>query len=105
MSERGTWVTEHIYCAECVVRFQQWLDDTHCGNDGSKYWSYVKNGEWSFAGKISGLYSGEEIHDWDGFEEDLKKLLCHPMRIAVLAGEDEKIYNIGGERTTRKPYP
>lgn len=98
MSERGTWITEHIYCKECLHRFQKFLDDTGCiAVAGNKYWSYVKVGEWVFAGKISGLYSGEEIHDWDNMTEDLQKLLCHPMRIAVLAGDGEKIYKIGGE--------
>ena len=94
-------MTEHIFCAECISRFQKWLDDVGCLTDGSKYWSYVKNGPWSFAGKISGMYAGEEIHYWDSMAEDLAKLLCHPMRIAVLAENGEKIYKVGGEQLAR----
>lgn len=99
MSERGTWVTEHIYCQQCVDRFQEFLIDSGCGTNGEKYWSYVKLSPWSFAGRISGLYSGEELHDWDSIAEDLGKVLCHPVRVAVISDTaGEKIYKIGGEQ-------
>lgn len=96
MSERGVWITEHIYCKECVDRFMKFLNDTACmpRAKGGKYWSYVRPSPWSFAGCISGLYAGEEIHYWDSMADDLQKLLCHPMRIAVLAENGEKIYHV-----------
>lgn len=101
MSERGTWVTEHIYCAQCLETFQKFLSERGCLTDRNKYWSYVKPSAWCFAGRISGLYAGEEIHDWDSMAEDLAKILCHPLRIAVLAENGEKIYKIGGEQLSR----
>lgn len=94
MSERGTWITEHIYCAQCVERFQKFLDESGCLTDANKYWSYVKSSPWSFAGRISGLYAGEELHDWENMAEDLQKILCHNMRIAVLAENGSEVFTV-----------
>ncbi|MGI0034607.1 MAG: hypothetical protein ACRD98_01885 [Nitrososphaera sp.] len=45
------------------------------------------------AGKIGGMYSGEELHT---FELEILPLLearlCHPVRVAVIAESGEKIF-------------
>jgi hypothetical protein len=46
------------------------------------------------AGKSGGLYPCEEIDIFEQIAEDLEKAICHPMRIAVLAEQGERIFNI-----------
>ena len=43
-----------------------------------------------FAGKVGGLYMGEEIHIiQDLAEEVLSLVICHPVRIAVVPENDD----------------
>lgn len=95
MSERGSFCTEYIYCASCF----EVAKDVLVSNE--KYLKGVVIPSWEngkelpiVAGKIGGLSPGEEL--W-GFEKDLGPeiavRLCHPMRVAVLAdNEDEEIF-------------
>ena len=97
MSERGSFITEYIYCIKCFNEVKKIL----LAND--KYLcsriipSWVREGEELpiIAGKIGGLYSGEEI---DVFEEEYRKeiakVICHPMRVALLAEKGERIFKI-----------
>jgi hypothetical protein len=101
MSERGTWVTEYIYCPGCVEQFKRFLVDTGCLTDGSKYWSYVQLSPWAFAGRISGLYAGEELHAWEHMVQEYGPMMCHPIRIAVLAENGSQIFQFGGEQLAR----
>lgn len=95
MSQRGSFVTEYIYCDKCADAVEAFL----CA-DPRKYlcayrvpgWmegiSVEGNQQWKLpiiAGKIGGLYDGEEA---DSFEFDvipgLAKVICHPVTVAVL---------------------
>jgi hypothetical protein len=95
VSERGTWVTEFIYCDRCVEAFRKFLEDSVCADDESKYWSFRRLGEHAFAGRISGMFPGEELQL---FEYDivpkLKEMLCHSLRIAVLADGGSEIFTV-----------
>lgn len=95
MSDRGSFVTEYIYCKKCfdaaksiLIRNEKYLNSTTTPHWHSKETPII-------AGKIGGLYSGEELHIFE-FEyiPKLEKLLCHEMRIAVLAEEGEKIFTV-----------
>ncbi|HQR21882.1 MAG TPA: hypothetical protein PKV98_13495 [Burkholderiaceae bacterium] len=94
MSERGSFCTEYIYCPVCLsaAKFvllgrEKYLCSTVLPSwDGEgKYLPII-------AGKIGGLHGGEEIDSFTGeFIPQLEGLICHPLRIAVLAESGQEI--------------
>lgn len=90
MSERGSFVTEYIYCNKCFEAAKGILLKKQSLRD-----MVAMVGSQILAGKIGGLYSGEEL---DVFEYEimpnLAKVLCHPMRVAVLAESGEQIFTV-----------
>ncbi len=93
MSERGSFVTEYIYCKKCLEAAKEVLLDNH------KYLCSRVIGGWGvfdlpiIAGKIGGLYAGEALHDFEAeYLPSLEALICHPMRVAVLAEAGQKIF-------------
>ena len=100
MSERGSFVTEFVYCNKCF----KVLCDILLGNE--KYLMSIKIPHWNneniekktlpiIAGKIGGLYPGEELDRFEVyFVPEIESLICHTVRIAVLAESGEKIFKI-----------
>lgn len=99
MSERGSFVTEYIYCPQCFEAAKKVL----LGKD--KYLCSVAIPTWEkevpkrnkrlpphepelpiIAGKIGGLYAGEEVHAMEEYLRELAPLLCdgHDVTVAVL---------------------
>ena len=88
MSERGSFVTEYIYCKKCfdaawevLNRDGKWLHATIAnGYGGDKAQTRI------ISGGIRGLFPRQEIDD---FKHEiiplLQKVICHPLRMAVLA--------------------
>jgi hypothetical protein len=97
MSERGSFVTEFIYCEDCFEAAKKVL------LSAEKYFcSQVLIG-WDFthpelpiiAGKIGGMYPGEEIDQFrNNLIPKLEKAICCDMRIVVLAEKGEAIFLI-----------
>lgn len=96
MSERGSFVTEYIYCDKCLEAAKNILigNEKHLcsqiidGWGGAKFMPII-------AGKIGGLHPGEELIDFEyTYIPKLEKVLCHNLRIAVLAEEGEQIFII-----------
>ncbi len=97
MSERGSFVTQYIYCNKCLEAAKAVLLDRR------KYLCSTELPGWNetgdtlpiIAGKIGGLYSGEELDTFE-FElnEELSPRICHPLRIAVLADQGERIFTV-----------
>ena len=94
MSERGSFVTQYIYCEKCFEAAKTVL----LGND--KYLcslvipSYEGSGKFLpiIAGKIGGLYAGEEIHTFlEELIPRLEPLLCkdHAVKIVVIPDNGE----------------
>lgn len=84
MSERGSFITEYIYCKKCFEAVRIILVD-HA-------FMPVNIKEKILAGKVGGLHPGEEIEVFEAFIIPLiEEKICHPVRIAVLAEEGEKI--------------
>lgn len=87
MSEKGSFVTEYIYCVKCLEAAKAVLVA-----DG-KFLRGVAIPGWQghadlpiVAGKIGGLSSGEEIWDFpNSYGEEIAAAICHEMRITVLA--------------------
>ena len=99
MSERGSFTTEYIYCKDCFEAVRKILekDDKYLKGVQIPMWSGNETGEELpiIAGKIGGLHSGEELETFE-FElnQEIAKVICHPVRIAVLAESGERIFTI-----------
>lgn len=100
MSELGSFITEYIHCDDCFKAAQTVL------LSNSKYLCSIlipigiKNGKEKktfpiIAGKIGGLYPADEIYTFD-YEliPKLQGVICHPLRIAVLAEAGERIFTV-----------
>ncbi len=92
MSERGSFTTEYIYCNKCFQVVSEVLVDR------DKYLCSTIIPSWCeqripiVAGKIGGLYAGEELVAMEyKYIPEIEKRICHDVRIAVLAESGEKI--------------
>ena len=88
MSERGSFVTEYCHCRKCL----EVLKDVLIGNE--KYLCSQQIKSWVekhsdmpiIAGKIGGLYSGEEIDTFEyEFIPKIRERICHKVTIAVIS--------------------
>ena len=81
MSERGSFVTQFIYCSECLEAVKKVLlsDDKYLDS------SIIKNRP-IIGGKIGGSYEGEGLTTFElELIPKLEELICHQVRIAVLS--------------------
>jgi hypothetical protein len=93
MSERGSFITEYIYCNKCFEACKQIL----LGN--TKWLNSLQIHEFPIiAGKIGGLYCGEEFVDMEHtYIPKIQELMCdfHKIRICVHSdGNGSIIYEI-----------
>lgn len=107
MSDRGSFVTEYIYCSECLEAVKSVLLSDHkylCSRQLPTWTDYpFEKALPILAGKIGGLYPGEELDDFrNEFIPALEKLICHTVRIAVLAEEGSEIFTIEPKLEKRK---
>ena len=107
MSERGSFVTEYVYCDQCVAVIKEVLVSRDKFLRGIAIPSWVDFGEDLpiIAGKIGGLSMNEEFVTME-FElgEKLNERLCHPVRIAVLADSGESsIFTFGSDNSEVEP--
>lgn len=100
MSERGSFVTEYVYCKDCFAAARKHLLKREKHHMAIVLPSWVGFGEQLpiIAGKVGGLYQGGELHYFEQIAEELAKDLCHQMRIAVLAEEGERIFVVPAEK-------
>lgn len=88
MSERGSFVTEFIYCDKCFESIKPILlkDGKFLKGVSIPQVGGVDGEIPIIAGKIGGSYSGEELYE---FEEEIApeiaKVICHPLRVAVIS--------------------
>lgn len=97
MSQRASFVTEYIYCAKCAdavesvlcaerykhlcaVRVPMWIVDGVSTEGGAAPKPLP-----IIAGKVGGLYSGEEFHIFE-FElnDEIATVICHPVTVVVV---------------------
>lgn len=86
MSERGTFVTEFIYCPECLEAVKKVFEDA----DQGKFFhaeQLAMNGvpQPVLSGRIGEFWPGGEPRsfEWDILPE-LNKVCCHPVRVVVI---------------------
>ncbi len=90
MSERGSFVTQFIYCGECLEKMKKVLIQDH------KYLKGVQVEGWKtederrlsplpiIAGKIGGLYGGEELCEFQFKLFNKENAPCHEVICAVI---------------------
>lgn len=97
MSERGSFVTEYIYCDRCFNACKEVL----CKNE--KYLKGIVIPSWKnenenlpiIAGKIGGMYANEECNEMEfNLIPEIQEKMCaeHKIRIAVLAEQGQRIF-------------
>lgn len=104
MSERGSFVTEFIYCEKCfqsikpiLIKDGKFLKGVSIPSVGGG------SGEIPIiAGKIGALYSGEELYDFEEeYSPEIAKVICHPLRVAVISDTGgEKFFTINPKATS-----
>jgi hypothetical protein len=84
MSYRGSFVTEYINCATCVIAVREVL----LGAMQEKGFEPIVHGR-IVSGKVGGLYPSEEKFMLEHeLREEIEARICHPIRIAVLCEDD-----------------
>ena len=105
MSERGSFITEFIYCDSCLETCR----DVLCHKNKHLYGVEIQgafSGKRIIAGRIGELYPGGELVRME-FEliSLLESRLCHSVRIAVLADNGEsRVFTVGHESVKITEY-
>lgn len=101
MSERGSFVTNYFYCEKCFDSASEVLlrSEKHLCSTVIPSWEAGGRSLPIIAGKLGGLYFGEEIHLAEELARQLAPLLCHDAALAVIPdnGEPSVIRISGGE--------
>lgn len=106
MSERGSFVTQYLYCDACYAAAMSVLDEKSkylCVLTADPRASFTDTSTSAvnipipiIAGKVGGNFSGEDLFIFEfDLVDKLEAVICCPMRIAVLSdnGED-KIFHL-----------
>jgi len=102
VSERGSFCTEYIYCAKCFEAAKSVLlkREKYICSTMIPTWEQSGGDLPIIAGKVGGVYAGEELVTFDQtYTEALAKVICHPMRIAVIAEVGQRFFEIQPEVT------
>lgn len=95
MSERGSFVTEYIYCKECFSRLKEVLlsKDKYLCSTTIPTWE-ENGGELPIiAGKVGGLYAGEEAHTFEfQLADAIESALCEGCTLTVAVIPEESQY-------------
>ena len=99
MSERGSFVTQYIYCDKCLAAAKSVLlrREKYLCSAVIPHWNPEHEGPEMpiIAGKVGGMGAGDELLKFEfEFNEEIAKLICHPMRIAVLAEGGERVFTV-----------
>lgn len=97
MSDRGAFVTEFIYCEEClnVVKSVLLKDEKYLRGILVPKHTPLEGHYPIIAGEVGGLYAGEELNIFENeIIPSLQDSICHPIRIAVIAEKGERIFTV-----------
>ncbi len=91
MSERGSFVTQYIYCDRCFsAAYDELVVQAH---DGQLFMSSQVGSLPIIAGKAGGWGPGDELCHFDELVFALSKRICHDMRLVVIAeASGERVY-------------
>lgn len=104
MSERASFVTQHINCPDCQRAAEQVLLAAPPEKDFAAWllphWHPVEAPHLPIiAGKVGGASEYEEVQELEKRLEVLAPLLCHPLRVVLLpdaGGVGSYVCQIGG---------
>jgi hypothetical protein len=102
MSELGSFVTQYICCEDCLNAVKKVLlsSDRNFMSVEIPHWNGGDKPLPIIAGKISGLYAGEELDVFrDEFIPKIQPTICHEIRIAVIAEEGEEVFKVLPQKT------
>lgn len=92
MSERGSYCTQFIYCEACAAAVALALNPDEGGYHEQPV--SIDRGR-ILAGRMGGLYPQHEIEEFKGrVIPRIAAVLCHPLRIALLAEAGEQIVRV-----------
>jgi hypothetical protein len=100
MSERGSFVSEYVYCQRCFAVVRDILVDHEKYLKGVVIPSWANDGDLPIvAGKIGGLGTNDEFVMMElELGPQFDDRLCHRVRVAVLADSGEsRIFTFGPE--------
>lgn len=86
MSERGSFVTEYIYCPKCLDAAKKALldDEKYLCSRQLASWESDREFLPIISGKLGGLYAGEELSVIRDALKGSEERPCCPVRIAVV---------------------
>jgi len=85
VSERGSWVTQYIYCPECVCAVRDAIAAADADSGYAIETISAPQGP-IFGGFISGPgLNGEHITFEVDMREEIESRICHPLSVAVLS--------------------
>ena len=103
MSERGSFVTEYMYCHNCFLKMQAVLErhlqfitypvNTRINDSGEE----VKEPTSIIAGKTRGTSSNEVINEFQYCIFDKDNAPCHPVRFCVIDEDDQKLFIVNAD--------
>jgi hypothetical protein len=101
MSERGSFCTEYIYCKDCFEACKEVL------LDNTKWLNSLQIHELPIiAGKIGGMYSGEEFYDMENeYIPEIQALMKDDCKIRICVHSDTSgsiIYEFNKEKILRE---
>lgn len=99
MSERGSFVTEYIYCQKCLEAAKLALlgKEKYLCSQQIRTWEEVGDYLPIIAGKLGGLHAGEEVKILRNALLTAKQKPCHDTRIAVICDSFPNVYTITWE--------
>ena len=102
MSERGTFITDYIYCPKCLEIAKSVLLSNDKGMCSIIIPSWQGDGKMLpvIAGTIGGSFPGEGVMEFEvTIVPILEDSVCHSFRIAVMGDEGERIFIINPSKT------
>jgi len=90
MSERGSFCTEYVYCSKCFEVLKKHLLKRNKSLCSTVIPTWETDNSANplpiIAGKIGGMYGGEEIVNFRALDKDkIEAEICHPVRVVVMA--------------------
>lgn len=83
MSERGSFVTEYIYCKECL----KVIEDAFLPIKEKHFYAYRLDSCPIIAGRLGALGSGGEFEVIQNVQELVRDKLCHSVRMSILCDD------------------
>ncbi|MCW1908605.1 MAG: hypothetical protein KIH63_004660 [Candidatus Saccharibacteria bacterium] len=91
MSERGSFITEYMYCHDCRKKVGELLTDAReSGWFLAQPLATMQDDTCSiWGGMMYDTYSGGEIHHWEAWRNKIEGAICHPLHVAVMSEDDD----------------